>query len=216
MTEIPAHPLPSYLVQRYRGWRAVYYEEARGWFQRLAEDGQRPRAMVIGCCDSRVEPTQLFAAEPGELFIMRNIANLAPPYAPDDQRHGTSAAIEYAVKSLKVAHLIILGHAGCGGVAAYHDFRTGKREDSSDFIGRWLDTLAPAFARIEGMEGERAARVRALEQEGVAESLRNLLSFPYVAEAAAQGLLRLHGLWFDIAEGTLHQYDGAEARFRRV
>ena len=112
-----AKPLPHYLVSRYNGWRATTFAENRAWYNRLAEDGQRPRAMIISCCDSRVHVTSIFGADTGEFFIHRNIANLVPPYTPDGQQHGTSAAVEYAVKALKVAHLIVMGHTKCGGVA---------------------------------------------------------------------------------------------------
>ena len=111
-----AKALPSYLLQRYQGWKATGYAENQTWYRRLAAEGQRPRAMVISCCDSRVHVTSIFGADQGEFFIHRNIANLVPPYEPDGKQHGTSAAVEYAVNALKVAHLIVLGHSSCGGV----------------------------------------------------------------------------------------------------
>ena len=111
-----AKPLPGYLVQRYHGWKATGYAENATWYRRLAAEGQRPRAMVISCCDSRVHVTSIFGADQGEFFIHRNIANLVPPYQPDGDHHGTSAAVEYAVRVLNVAHLIVLGHSNCGGI----------------------------------------------------------------------------------------------------
>ena len=111
-----AKPLPAYLIQRYQGWKATTYSDNRAWYKRLATEGQRPRAMVISCCDSRVHVTSIFGADQGEFFIHRNIANLVPPYEPDGDHHGTSAAVEYAVTALNVAHLIVLGHSNCGGV----------------------------------------------------------------------------------------------------
>ena len=113
-----ARPLPEYLSRRYHGWKATSYAENRSWYRRLAEGGQHPRAMVISCCDSRVHVTSIFGADQGEFFIHRNIANLVPPYEPDGEPHGTSATVEFAVTSLKVAHLIVLGHSSCGGVKA--------------------------------------------------------------------------------------------------
>ena len=109
-------PLPTYLIQRYHGWKATTFTENASWYRRLADDGQRPRAMVISCCDSRVHVTSIFGAEQGEFFIHRNIANLVPPYQPDGDHHGTSAAVEYAVKYLKVSNILVLGHSSCGGV----------------------------------------------------------------------------------------------------
>ncbi|MDD2868236.1 carbonic anhydrase [Neomegalonema sp.] len=217
MTSAVGTPLPSYLVERYRGWKANRFEESRAWFARLVEEGQKPRTMVIGCCDSRVEPSALFGAEPGELFIMRNIANLVPPYAPDAQQHGSSAGIEYAVKSLKVTDIVIMGHSHCGGVAAFHDIQRNEITDTTDFIGRWLDTLAPAFARVNEREWpDRESRIQELGRQGVVQSLLSLMTFPYVAKAVEEGKLRLHGVWFDISDGGLHEYDPALGAFRRV
>ena len=118
-------PLPSYLITRYHGWKATSYSDNEPWYRNLADNGQNPRAMVISCCDSRVHVTSIFGAEQGEFFIHRNIANLVPPYSPDGEHHGTSAAIEYAVGALKVAHIIVVGHSK-GGLEHYtpeHGFK---------------------------------------------------------------------------------------------
>jgi len=120
-----AKPLPAYLLKRYLGWKATDFDENSAWYRRLAEEGQRPRAMVISCCDSRVHITSIFGAETGEFFIHRNIANLIPPYSPNEDFHGTSAAIEYAVKHLKVSNILLVGHSICGGVQGCFDMCTG-------------------------------------------------------------------------------------------
>ncbi|MFT4150603.1 MAG: carbonic anhydrase [Paracoccaceae bacterium] len=209
-----ARPLPGYLVQRFHGWRATAYQDNRVWYRRLAESGQHPRAMVISCCDSRVHVTSIFGADEGEFFIHRNIANLVPPYKPDGQQHGTSAAVEYAVTALKVAHLIVLGHAQCGGVKGCHDMCAGlapELEETSSFVGRWMDILRPGYARIEGLPPE--LRVRALEKEAVLVSLENLMTFPFVREAVENDFLTLHGLWNDTGEGGLEQYLPATGGF---
>lgn len=201
-------PLPSYLIQRYHGWKATTYAENEPWFRKLAEGGQHPRAMVISCCDSRVHVTSIFGAEQGEFFIHRNIANLVPPYQPDGGLHGTSAAIEYAVDALKVAHIIVLGHSNCGGVHGGHEMCAGRApelEKESSFIGRWMDILRPGYDRIKDIEDE-ATRIRALEKETVLISLENLAGFPQVARALDQGMISLHGLWTDITEGGLEHY----------
>ena len=122
---MPVRPLPSYLVQRFHGWKATAYQDNKAWYRRLAASGQHPRAMVISCCDSRVHVTSIFGADEGEFFIHRNIANLVPPYNPDGERHGTSAAVEYAVTALGVAHIVVLGHSNCGGVKGCHDMCSG-------------------------------------------------------------------------------------------
>ena len=207
-------PLPSYLVERYQGWRATTYAENRAWYRRLAEEGQRPRAMVISCCDSRVHVTKFFGADQGEFFIHRNIANLVPPYNPDGVHHGTSAAIEYAVRNLKVAHLIVLGHTSCGGVAGCCALCEGKApelEDKDSFVGAWLNLLRPGYERVAGLP--EADRQSALEDEAVKISLENLMTFPFVRDALDQDRMTLHGLRIDIGEGTLSEYDPASDKF---
>ena len=204
---IAARPLPDYLVRRYTGWKATAYAENSSWYRRLAEIGQHPRAMVISCCDSRVHVTAIFGADQGEFFIHRNIANLVPPYAPDSDHHGTSAALEYAVTTLKVAHVIVLGHSGCGGVQGCYDMCSGHAphlEERSSFVGRWMDILRPGFERLP--EGDEVTRRARLEKEAVLVSLENLMTFPFVAEAVEGGVLTLHGLWNDIGEGGLEAY----------
>jgi len=202
-----AKPLPAYLVQRFNGWKATAYLENRAWYRRLASNGQHPRAMVISCCDSRVHVTSIFGADEGEFFIHRNVANLVPPYNPDGEYHGTSAAVEYAVTALGVAHVVVLGHSQCGGVKGCHDMCCGlapELEKKSSFVGRWMDILRPGYERVAHLP--EAARLQALEKEAVIVSLENLMSFPFVREAVEDDRLTLHGLWTSIGEGELEQY----------
>jgi carbonic anhydrase len=203
-----ARPLPGYLVQRFHGWRATVYQDNKAWYRRLAASGQHPRAMVISCCDSRVHVTSIFGADEGEFFIHRNVANLVPPYNPDGQYHGTSAAVEYAVTSLGVAHIVVLGHSNCGGVKGCHDMCCGlapELEMQSSFVGRWMDILRPGYDRVAHLP--EADRPRALEKEAVLISLENLMTFPFIADAVADDRLTLHGLWNDTGEGGLEQFD---------
>lgn len=206
---IVAKPLPAYLVQRYKGWKATTYAENKAWYHRLIEDGQHPRAMIISCCDSRVHVTAIFGADQGEFFIHRNIANLVPPYEPDGGQHGTSAAVEYAVTALRVSHIVVVGHSSCGGVKGCEDMCSGhapELEEKSSFVGRWMDLLRPGYERVKDI-ADPTERAQALELEAVKVSLTNLMTFPFVQEAVAQERLTLHGLWNDIAEGALEQYD---------
>ena len=210
-----AKPLPNFLIQRYHGWKATTYAENKAWYRRLADEGQRPRAMIISCCDSRVHVTSIFGADQGEFFIHRNIANLVPPYLPDGDHHGTSAAVEYAVTALKVAHIVVLGHSSCGGIQGCHDMCSGKApelEEKSSFIGRWMDILRPAYEQIAS-EGDDATQVAALEKLAVVTSLENLMSFPFVRSAVESEKLSLHGLWNDIGDGGLFSYDPEEEQF---
>ena len=200
-----ARPLPGYFAQRYHGWHATTYAENRAWYRRLAEEGQRPRAMVVACCDSRVHVTSIFGADQGEFFIHRNIANLVPPYETGGHQHGTSAAVEYAVTALRVAHLIVLGHSNCGGVAGCKAMCSGEApelESEGSFVGRWMDILRPGWERVEKAGGG----LRELEHEAVLVSLKNLMTFPFVRDAVEAGNLNLHGCWHDIGDGALLQY----------
>ena len=215
---LPARPLPKYLVQRYKGWKATDYADSAAWYQRLATEGQRPRAMVISCCDSRVHVTSIFGAEMGEFFIHRNIANLVPPYSPDGNLHGTSAAIEYAVGALQVSNLLVLGHSQCGGVQGCLDMCEGNApelESDSSFVGRWMDLLRGGYEKVKG-QGDRQSQLRALEREAVLTSLTNLMTFPQVADRVAEGTLALHGLWHDIGSGALEWYDPEAGAFHGV
>lgn len=212
-----ARPLPNYLVQRYHGWKATAFSENRSWYKRLANEGQHPRAMVISCCDSRVHVTSIFGADQGEFFIHRNIANLVPPYSPDGNQHGTSAAVEYAVTALKVAHVIVLGHSSCGGVQGCLDMCQGRApalEEKTSFVGRWMDILRPGYERVKDVDSQ--AQARALEKEAVLVSLQNLMTFPFVKTAVEENLLTLHGLWHDIGEGGLEFFDQEVGEYRAV
>jgi len=213
-----AKPIPGYLVQRYHGWRATVFEQNKAWFKRLAEDGQHPRVMVISCCDSRVHVTSIFGAEQGEFFIHRNIANLVPPYEIDGDHHGTSAAVEYAVTALQVSQIIVMGHSLCGGVQGCHDMCSGaapELEEKSSFVGRWMDILRPGYEKVKDIENPRE-RLKALEHQAVLTSLENLMTFPFVADAVKKERLALHGLWNDIADGTLTMFEPESGGFTVV
>ena len=209
-----ARPLPDYLVTRYQGWKATGYANNKAWYHRLASEGQHPRAMIISCCDSRVHVTAIFGADQGEFFIHRNVANLVPPYKPDGDHHGTSAAVEYAVISLKVAHIIVLGHSGCGGVQGFHEMCSGvapELNEKSSFVGRWMELLRPGFERLGGPEKD--VDQADLEREGVLVSLENLMTFPFLRDAVEDERLTIHGLWNDIGKGALEVFDPEQGSF---
>nr|WP_249218936.1 carbonic anhydrase [Loktanella sp. SALINAS62] len=205
------------MIKRFHGWKATTYSENKTWYKRLADEGQRPRAMIISCCDSRVHVTSLFGADQGEFFIHRNIANLVPTFNADGEHHGTSAAVEYAVSSLKVAHLVVMGHSGCGGVEGCYDMCEGHApalDEKTSFVGRWMDILRPGYDRLPA--GDDATRKRALEKEAVLISLENLMTFPFVAAVVESGDLTLHGLWNHIGDGSLEAYDPASQAFHPI
>ncbi|KQI68265.1 carbonic anhydrase [Loktanella sp. 3ANDIMAR09] len=212
-----ARPLPEYLITRFHGWQATTYSQNKGWYKRLADEGQRPRAMIISCCDSRVHVTAMFGADQGEFFIHRNIANLVPAFVSDGEHHGTSAAVEYAVTSLHVSHLVVMGHSGCGGVEGCYEMCEGHApalEEKTSFVGRWMDILRPGYDRLP--QGDDATRKRALEKEGVLVSLENLMSFPFVRAAVESGELTLHGVWNHIGNGSLEVYDSLSGAFHPI
>ena len=185
------------LIEGYRKFRSQVWPAERERYEALAHWGQSPEAMVIACSDSRVDPQTVFGAVPGELFVMRNVAALVPPYGPDPGLHGTSAALEFGVKVLKVARLVVLGHGQCGGVRA---MAYGAPPQARDFIASWVEIAKPALkAAGEGPE----PRLDRIEAEVVRLSLSNLMTFPWIAEASAAGKLELQGFLFDIHTGVL-------------
>ena len=207
--------LPDYLVQRYYGWKATTFANNKSWYHKLAEDGQRPRAMIISCCDSRVHVTSIFGSDAGEFFIHRNIANLVPPFKKDEDYHGTSAAIEYAVKSLKIPHIIVLGHSTCGGVKASYDYFSGKNpslKEDSNFVASWLEILRPSFNNVSKELTDKEI-INKLEKEAVLTSVKNLTTFPFIQKAISDGSLSIHGLWHNIGTGELMSYDNESNDF---
>jgi len=187
------------LIAGFRGFRARYYEQRPERMQELAREGQSPEVMLIACSDSRVDPALLLGSEPGELFIVRNVANLVPPYGPDNGHHGTSAALEFAVRDLQVKHIVILGHSMCGGVQALRAAMSGE-PPSREFIAPWMEIAAAACPC--GADGKVPEQSK-VERDGIRISLRNLLTFPWIADKVSSGELGLHGWWIDLDGGRL-------------
>jgi len=209
---------PDHLLRGYRRFRTERYASEELRFRELAE-GQAPRTMIIGCADSRVDPATIFSAAPGELFVVRNVAAIVPPCENHDPNggsfHGTSAAVEFAVTVLGVEEIVVMGHGLCGGIAAALASEHGPQ---GRFIGPWVDLLSPALERLraKGNSLDPAGRQRALEHLAIRQSLAHLESFPFVAEAIADGKLALHGAWFSIAEGELHWHDSKTQEFLTI
>jgi carbonic anhydrase len=208
-------PFPPHLLEGYRTFTSQRLPTEQSRYRDLSVRGQSPEVMVIGCCDSRVSPEVIFDAGPGELFVVRNVANLVPVYQPDGGAHGVSAALEYAVNVLKVKHVVVLGHAQCGGIRAFID----KIEPLSegDFIGRWMQMFVKPGEIVEQRDRETMAdfTVR-IEKAAIFRSLENLMTFPFVRSLAERGELNLHGAYFGVAEGSLFVLDQAAKEFRGV
>jgi carbonic anhydrase len=212
----------SKLTKGYLAFREGRFKEQQDTYERLVDQGQRPGVALIACSDSRVDPSLVLQADPGDLFIIRNVANLVPPHEGSGQFHGTSAALEFAVQHLKVEHLIVLGHAHCGGIRSLFDAKTG--EDSAQaregyqFIGPWMSLVRSAYLRVEGTMPEATVDEKAhvCEKSAVLVSLENLMTFPCIRQKVRDGDLRLHGWYIDIRACQLSVYDPARQLFENV
>lgn len=194
------------LLDGFRVFRNEYFERRPDAYARLGREGQHPVAAIVACADSRVDPAHLLGVGPGDLFTIRNVANIVPPYEPD-QPHGTSAALEFAVRDLEVDHVIVLGHAGCGGIAAALDAVEG-RPPARDFIRPWIESVAEPCRAALAQRGTADQQCHCdAERGGIAQSVRNLATFPWIASGVDAGTLALHGWWFDLYGGRLEAVD---------
>lgn len=204
----PIEPFPPRLLEGYAAFKAGRLPMERERFAEMAEFGQKPDIMIIACCDSRVSPEVIFDARPGELFVVRNVANLVPPYSPDGELHGTSAALEFAVQALRVKHIVVMGHGRCGGVHAFvRRSRNPDGEDAlspGDFIGKWMTLITPAAESLpaDADESDHDYAER-LAVASIRNSVENLLTFPCVNILHGRGKLHLHGAMFDVKTGLL-------------
>ena len=204
---------PQRLLDGYASFRAGRYMAEAERYRRLGEGQQKPSIMMIACCDSRAAPETIFDAGPGEIFVVRNVANLVPPYAPDGRHHSTSAALEFAVLQLGVRHIVIMGHGRCGGIRAITE--PGDPLSTGDFIGKWLAGVRDVAETVEHHHGP-AERLTLVEQASVEHSLANLRTFPWVRVRESKGQLTLNGAWFDISQGELNVFVEAERRWTVV
>ncbi len=209
------HTFPSFLIDGYNSFMGGRYVDERERYRSLAEQGQSPSTMVIACSDSRAAPETIFDAGPGEMFVIRNVANIVPPYEPDGNFHATSAALEFAVQALKIKNIVVMGHGRCGGIRAALD-PSSEPLSPGDFIGRWMSLVSSAAEQIQNndmmTQGERQT---ALERVSIRNSIANLRSFPDIRELEKEGQLQLHGAWFDISTGELWVMDGETGDFIR-
>ena len=195
---------PDHLTDRFRRFKFRHFVANQDHYETLARFGQNPDVMIVSCCDSRVDPETIFSAMPGELFVMRNVANLVPPYETTGKYHGVSAALEFAALNLRVKHIVVMGHSGCGGVRACIDHEA-TRQTEAEFIRNWMSMLDEPRDRLLGRSPALTSpelRV-ALEREAVKTSLTNIRTFPCIQSLETKGRITLHGTYFDIATGTL-------------
>lgn len=200
------------LLEGFRRFRGGFFDANRETFRRLAQ-GQQPHALIISCCDSRVDPAVITDCDPGDLFVVRNVANIVPPYEEAGAYHGTSAALEFGVCNLEIPHIIVLGHARCGGIRSLMEGASGC--SGGTFIGAWVKIAAPARAKVlkELPNAPLAEQTRACEMEAIHVSLDNLMTFPWVRDRVEQGKLVLHGWYYDIEAGELFAYNAESGAF---
>lgn len=204
------------LIDGFSRFRAEHYESNDSLYQRLTREGQSPRVMIIACCDSRVDPAIITDCNPGDLFVVRNVANLVPPYETGGHYHGTSAALEFAVRGLKVRDVIVLGHSRCGGIQALMTGSQGA-DGVGQFIAPWMAIAAEARDLLPAIQGEPdLAATRRCEQAAIQISLRNLLSFQWVQERVQAGSLRIHGWYFDMEQGQLLRYNPSTSGYEKL
>jgi len=206
---------PDKLLRGYRDFMKGRYLAERERYSELATSGQKPETLVIACCDSRAAPEVVFGSGPGELFVTRNVANLVPPYAPDGAFHATSAALEYAVQSLRVKHIVVMGHGRCGGIQAALD-PSAEPLSPGDFIGNWMSMLKPLTDQLQTSTAlTESERQIALERISIRNSIANMLTFPCIKILSDRGKLNLHGAWFDISTGELWVMNAESGDFER-
>lgn len=204
------------LLAGYRRFREHRYEAEKARWRELAE-GQAPRAIIIACSDSRADPATIFDTDPGEIFVVRNVANLVPPFEGDGGRHGVSAALEFAVTQLGVSEVVVMGHERCGGIqAALTGIFDNAQPGEGGFVARWMDQIAEPAAQIAQSHGTGADAARVLEEKAIRQSLANLRTFPFVAERENAGTLQVLGCHFSISEGQLYMLDEVEDTFHPV
>lgn len=200
------------LIKGYHAYHTVDYRRDEALLRSLAEKGQSPKAMVISCCDSRVEPSAVLGTIPGDLFMVRNVANLVPPFVDDNKHHGTSAALEYAIDQLEIPNIIILGHAMCGGIKALIDGSVDS-EDDSIFISNWMSIAQDAKNNSSCCSHDKDAFQKHVEQSSILNSLKNLMTFPFIKERVEDGRVELHGWYFDFSSGELFGYNEEQDAF---
>jgi len=208
-------PFPQRLIDGYRAFLDGQLPREQDRYRELAETGQAPEVMVIGCSDSRVAPEVIFDARPGELFVVRNVANIVPPYQPDGHAHGVSAALEFGIAALKIRHIVVLGHARCGGVRAFAE--KAAPLSPGDFIGNWMRLMTPAIAKAGPQDGlSWPDYLTRLEQANVANSLDNLKTFPRLRKLIERGQVATHGAYFGVATGQLLVRDENTGAFVQI
>ncbi len=203
------------LIDGFQTFTNSFFDEDTDFYQKLRKHGQKPDVMIIACSDSRVDPANLFGTKPGEVFVVRNVANLVPPYQPDDNHHGVSAALEFGVRDLRVKDIVILGHAFCGGIDALCSHGLSEKGKEREFITPWIKIAMPArekFPKTEKIEDI----LHCVEKESIRNSIKNLRSFPWIRDLEKSDQLKIHGWWFDMEQGELWTCGSGNKAFSKI
>ena len=218
MENKPSKPLPASLLKQFQKWKSTRFEEYKDLHKKLSQEGQSPEAMIVSCCDSRVNPTSIFDANIGQFFVHRNIANLVPPCEIDYDHSGISATLEYAIENLKISHLIILGHSSCGGIRGGYELYKNNllgSDKKNSFLQEWLRVLLPAIKKLDrNLPCEKA--ISELEKLSIVTSMDNVLTYPFARTAFENSMLSIYGLWYNISSGDLEQYNSETKTFEFI
>ena len=208
--------LPIILSKKFQEWKNSNFDNNKSQYKKISKEKQKPLAMIISCCDSRVQPTSFFKAEIGELFIHKNIANLIPSYEQNNNENSTLAALEYSVQELEIPNIIIIGHSNCGGIKyAFDKFSGDKSNSKFNFLNNWIEIIKPAYKKLN-INDPKDIKIRKLEKLSIQNSIKNLVSLPFVKKAINNEKLKIHGLWYDISTADLYNYDFKIEKFIKI
>ena len=208
--------LPIILSKKFQEWKNSNFDNNKSQYKKISKEKQKPLAMIISCCDSRVQPTSFFKAEIGELFIHKNIANLIPSYEQNNNENSTLAALEYSVQELEIPNIIIIGHSNCGGIKyAFDKFSGDKSNSKFNFLNSWIEIIKPAYKKLN-INDPKDIKIRKLEKLSIQNSIKNLVSLPFVKKAINNEKLKIHGLWYDISTADLYNYDFKIEKFIKI
>ena len=207
--------LPDFLIDRYKDWKNNIFSKKEDLFKILQNKGQMPKAMIISCCDSRVNPNSIFKATEGDFFIHRNVANLIPSLDAKKVNYETLAAIEFATKTLNISDIIVLGHSCCGGIDYAHKVFFEQIADNNSFLFEWIQIIKPAFKKLNENDNKET-RIRKLEKLSILNSIENLKNFPEINNLILKNKLKIHGMWIDISSGNLMNYNDKNKKFENI
>ena len=207
--------LPEFLINGYKDWKDNIYPKKKELLDILLKEGQKPKAMIITCCDSRVNITKIFNGEIGDFFVYRNIANLIPSFNLKDLNDGVHPAIEYGIENLKIKDLIILGHSNCGGIKHAYQLLSGQIKNNNKKIDRWVENIKPSFIKLEKNQNNEK-NIKSLEKLSIINSISNLLTSVEINKLVTDRKLKIHGIWFDLKTGNLEYYDQSQNKFKNL